>query len=186
MSLLTENYQKEFRREKNQRLLLSLAMLLATSIVIGIVFMLPTYFSLIFTKDDVLRLLKASEEVFVRKEFKSLEDKITAVNNLINLYEANEKRRFSYSPILASITKNTSSLIELKNVALRRGDDGAFTIILEGEAAQRTTLLGYIAKLGKVSEFEDVRSPITNLLKESNANFVLNIKIKPDAYKYVK
>ena len=66
MSFVAKNYKKEFRREKILRILIGFAVNLAVALMVGLVFMLPSYFILVFSKDDVLRRLQAAEEVFAR------------------------------------------------------------------------------------------------------------------------
>ena len=76
MNLLTPNYEKEFRHEKIIRVWISFLIILIIVAATGLVFMLPSYFALALSKDDILRRLQAEEKVFEKKEFKSLEEKI--------------------------------------------------------------------------------------------------------------
>ena len=64
MSLLTPNYEKEFRREKIIRVWISFIIILIIAAAAGLVFMLPSYFALALSKDDIFRRLQAEEKVF--------------------------------------------------------------------------------------------------------------------------
>ncbi|MDP3934711.1 MAG: hypothetical protein Q8Q46_00585, partial [Candidatus Giovannonibacteria bacterium] len=83
MSLLPPNCEKEFRREKIIRVWIIFIIILIFIAVAALVFMLPSYFALVLSKDDILRRLQAEEKVFEKKEFKSLEEKIASLNNKI-------------------------------------------------------------------------------------------------------
>lgn len=184
MSLLTPNYEKEFRREKIIRVWISFFLILIIVAAAGLVFMLPPYFALVLSKDDILRRLQAEEKVFEKKEFKSLEEKIAALNEKIFTFEKNEKKRHAFAPLLNKISINAVSGIRLNSITLNKNEQGFFTFSVVGEADARDELLKYIDRLRMVKEFFSVNSPVANLLKENKASFILDIKINPEAYKY--
>ncbi|KKT62746.1 MAG: hypothetical protein UW57_C0013G0003 [Candidatus Giovannonibacteria bacterium GW2011_GWA1_44_29] len=182
--MLTPNYEKEFRREKIIRVWISFLIILIIAAATGLVFMLPSYFVLVLSKDDILRRLQAEEKVFEKKEFKSLEKTIAALNTTIFTFEKNEKKRHDLAPLLNKIAINTVSGISLVSITLSKNEQGSFTFSVVGEANARDDLLKYIDRLRVVQEFSSVNSPVANLLKENKASFVLDIKINPEAYKY--
>lgn len=184
MSLLTPNYEKEFRREKIIRVWISFLIILIIIAAAGLVFILPSYFALVLSKDDILRRLQAEEKVFEKKEFKSLEEKIAALNGKIFTFEKSEKKRHDFAPLLNKIAINTVSGISLDSITLNKNEQGFFTFSIVGEADARDELLKYTDRLRAVKEFSSVNSPVANLLKENKASFSLDIKINPEAYKY--
>lgn len=186
MTFIAQNYQKEFEREKIARLIVALLALLGTTIFIGTIFMLPSYFVLALSRDDVLRRLKAAEEVLATKELAGVEAEIRAVNSKIANYEKSGSRRYALSPILIKIAKTMSADIKISGINLGPSDAGSFIITLMGEAQKRESLLKFIDNLRILKEFDSVYSPVTNLLKETNAPFRLEIKLKPEIYNHVK
>ncbi|KKT29535.1 hypothetical protein A3G55_01375 [Candidatus Giovannonibacteria bacterium RIFCSPLOWO2_12_FULL_44_25] len=184
MSFVAKNYKKEFRREKILRILIGFAVNLAVALMVGLVFMLPSYFILVFSKDDVLRRLQAAEEVFARKEFKNLEEKIGGINARVSVFEKNESRRGELAPLFRKLAENAPDAVRLVSINVSKDANGFYTMSVQGEAERRDELLKYIDKLESVSEFASVDSPVANLLKETKTLFTLNIKIKPEAYKY--
>src|SRR3989338_66529 len=184
MNLLTKNYEKEFRHEKIIRVWISFLIILIIVAATGLVFMLPSYFALALSKDDILRRLQAEEKVFEKKEFKSLEEKITSLNEKIFTFEKSEKRRHDFAPLLNKIAINTVSGISLTLITLSKNEQGLFTFSVTGETDARDNLLKYIDRLRAVKEFSSINSPVANLLKENKASFSLEIKINPEAYKY--
>lgn len=186
MTFISENYKKEFRREKILRILTGFAINLVSAMLVGMVFMLPAYFVLALSKDDVLRRLKAAEEVFEKKEFKALEEKINRINARVSAFEKNESRRKEFAPLLRKLAENTPDAVRLAFVGVSKNQEGLYMISLQGEATTRDEFLKYTEKLGGVREFMSIDSPVANLLKETKTAFTLNIKIKPEAYGYVK
>lgn len=186
MTFISENYEKEFRREKILRILIGFAINLIAALLVGLVFMLPSYFAIALSKDDVLRRLKAAEEVFEKKEYKALEEKISKVNARVSAFEKNESKRKGLAPLLHRLAENTPDTMRLASIGLSKNQEGFYAISVQGEAATRDEFLKYAEKLARVGEFASIDSPVTNLLKETKAAFTLNIKVKPEAYGYVK
>ncbi|QQG42785.1 MAG: hypothetical protein HYW15_01030 [Candidatus Giovannonibacteria bacterium] len=188
MYLLTPAYEKEFRKEKIARVSVSFLAMLILVAAAGFIFMLPSYFVSVFSKDYILRQLKAGEEVFARKEFKSLEERVAGANSLIFAFERNEAKRYPLSPILQKIALRTPPEIRIDSINFGRAgrEENIFSFGIQGEADSREDLLKYIEVLRSMEEFASVNSPVTNLLKENRASFFLDIKIKPERYKYAE
>lgn len=186
MSFIAENYEKEFRREKILRIFIGFTINLIAALLIGLVFMLPPYFALSLSKNDTLRRLKAVEEIFEKKEFKNLEEKISRINARVSVFEKNESKRGELASLLRKFAESTPDAVRLMLISVGKNDEGLYAISVQGEADERNELLKYIEKLESVGEFASVDSPVTNLLKETKTPFTLKIKIKPEVYKYDK
>lgn len=184
MTLLTKEYEKIIRNEKLKRLSFLFIILLIVIVATGLAFMLPSYFSAAFSKDATLERLKLSEEVLAKKNFKNIEAEVNRINVLIADFEKNESRRRALAPLLLKIT-NTPSSIVLKLLKLDTQKGGAATLTINGRAETREAFLDYFEKLKKFEEAEAVISPVTNLLRETDVVFVLEIKIKKEVYSYV-
>ncbi|KKT42135.1 MAG: hypothetical protein UW30_C0002G0046 [Candidatus Giovannonibacteria bacterium GW2011_GWA2_44_13b] len=183
MSLLTENYQKIVRREKILRVSAYFIFLLCFVGIMGLVFMVPSYFLLVFSKDDYLRRLHVEEEVLARKELGKLEGRISKVNGKIEDYEQNEMKRRAISDLLVKLFRLTPSPeIKIFNLNLKRAKTGEFLLAVQGNAGRREDFLKYVAALETSPDFSGVISPITNLLSESNLEFNIELKIKPEIY----
>lgn len=183
MSLLTENYKKTVRREKIYRLAAYFIFLLSFAVLLGLVFMLPSYFLLAFSKDDYLRRLRVEEEVLARKEIGKLEAEISKINGTIEAFEANEKKRHAISDLLLRLFKATpSSEIRISNLNLRHEKNGQFILGIRGSAATREGFLKYTASLEASPDFSGIISPVSNLLSESDFEFDIELKIKPEIY----
>lgn len=184
-SLLPPIYQKEIKSEKIMRVCLAFIFLVSVAFLVGIIFMLPSYFTLVFSRADVLRRLDAQERTFARQDTAALEQSIGTINKRAGSYQANEFIRKRIAPLLIHLATADTAAIKLSYLDLQGANDGIFTLTLHGMARTRDNLLEYIRRLKEVSEFAVVRSPISNLLRETDAPFELEIDLKKDAYFYV-
>lgn len=186
MPILTEEYGKRIRNEKIKRLSFLFVVLLIIVGSAGAVFMLPSYFSVIFSKDSVVSRLKASEEALARTDFKSIETEVGRINNLIAEFEKNESKRRAIAPLLIKIANTTPPAITLRALKLDAKSGAIAVLNITGKAETRETFLDYFEKLKKFNEAEAVISPITNLLKETDLDFSLEFEIKKEFYGYVQ
>lgn len=188
MALLTPKYEKFIRTEKLGRLLVAFILLLDAVVLTAIVFILPSYFYLTFSKDEVLRRLKSTEEVLTKRNSKDIEAKIESVNQMISEYEKNESRRRALSPILVKIAEAGAAAkasVRLKFLKLEQKEKGRdFIIVLSGLAPTREAFLDYLERLKLLPEAKTVISPVTNLLKETDVVFSLDFKLKKEFYDY--
>lgn len=188
MALLTPKYEKFIRTEKLGRLLVAFILLLDTVVLTAIVFILPSYFYLAFSKDEVLRRLRSTEEVLTKRDLKNTEAKIESVNKMIGEYEKNELRRRALSPILIKIAEAGAAekaSVRLKSLKLEQKEKGQdFIIVLNGQAPTREAFLDYLERLRLFPEARAVISPVTNLLKETDVIFSLDFKLKKEFYDY--
>ena len=185
MALLTEEYEKIIKTEKIKRLLFLFVALLVAVGAMGIAFMLPSYFSAAFSKDAVLERLKLSEEILAKKNFKNIEAEVNRINTLIADFEKNESRRRLLAPLLLKIANTAPFAVDLRLLTLEAKSDGAAVLTINGRASTREVFLDYFEKLKKLEEAEAVISPVTNLLRETDVVFVLELKIKKEIYSYV-
>ncbi len=183
MMLLTEKYEKMLKREKIYKLLSAFLILLSAAAAIWIICLLPSYFTVIFSKGEILRRVEVEEAILARRKSDKLEAETAAINKTIADYERNEANRRSFSDLLISIFRASPDEINIENISLSKNKDGTFMITLQGGASTRGDLISYVSILQKIPAFSEVRSPVSNLLEESNPKFNIVLNIKPEVYK---
>lgn len=184
-TLLPTIYHKTVRREKIFRLITMFFLLLSAVAVSGIVFLFPSYFVLIFSRDDVLRRLDVQQRAFERQDISSFEESIATINRRAATLQKSESLRHALAPLLARIADVDTVGIRLQSIDLRANTQGSFIFVLRGTATTRDAFLSYVKQLKGISVFSSVRSPISNILKESDVQFELEIAINKDSYFYV-
>lgn len=177
-------YLRALKKERFIRVIFGVFVFGGILLAFGIVFILPSYFSLIFSLDDVLRSLGTEEVAVKRKDVEGLESKIFYNNSLLDSYFQGESKRKSFSQILLQITNSVSNEVKLKSIEFQKTKDGEFVFHIRGEAKKRNALIIFSQKLRQLEEIKELRSPISNLLQEENIKFLLEAVINLKFYEY--
>lgn len=183
MTLLGIKYEKAVRGEKIYKLSSAFLILLSAAVSIWIVCMSPSYFAITFSKDEILRRVVVEEAVLARRKLGELEAETVKINKIVSEYGNNEARRHSLSDLLISIFRAAPQGVSVESIVLLKNKDGVFILGLGGNASTREEFISYYSVLQKVPAFSEVLSPVSNLLEESNTEFKLDLKIKPEVYK---
>lgn len=183
-SLLPALYAKEVRREKIARLIA--LFFVGTSIIffVGGVFLITSYFTLVFSKQDVLRRLDAEEQSLARQDIKTLEAYISASNKRSLTHTKNELRRHALSPLLRELARIDTAGVKLSSLLFSRKPDGTFSLAMKGNADTRDLFLAYAREAKAISLFDTLDSPVANLLSETNVLFELTATIKKQSFFY--
>lgn len=163
-----------------------LFVLVSGALSVGIILMLPSYFTLMFSATDVLRRWDVEKKAFDRQDIASFEEMITKINQRVSLYTNNENRRHHLTDLLLGIAGADNKEIRLNSINLRSETDGSFTFILMGTATTRDAFLSYAQRLKAVPQFSSVNYSISNLLRESDVAFELDVSISKESYFYEK
>ncbi|MEK7503165.1 MAG: hypothetical protein AAB556_01830 [Patescibacteria group bacterium] len=180
--LLPENYEKAFRAEKIFRLSLGAILYASLIFLFGIALLAPSYFALKLSLNDTLRQLDTQELSVQRRNAENLEREIISLNSMLRDYNRNEFRKFSFSNLLAVFLNSSTSGIKINGFDFDKNQNGLFFIRVSGEAALRSDILAYARALKNLKELSEIRSPIANLLKDSNAPFIIEADIKKEFY----
>src|SRR3989344_4316184 len=183
-SLLPQEYTKEIRREKILRSAVVMFGIFDITLLFGIVFLLPSYFALTFSQDDVARRLRVQQESLARQNVQALEDAIRRVNTLAISHQRNESRRKSVAPLLLRLAAADIRGVALRTAHLFEDKTGAFVVSLQGNATTRNAFLEYIQSLENADGVAVVRSPVDNLLRETDVLFSIEVVLNKEFYSY--
>lgn len=184
-SLLPQEYKKEVRREKILRNILALLSILDAVLLVGIVFLLPSYFTLTFSQGEVIRRFEVQQEALQRQNVQELENTIRQINALAMLHQRNESRRKSVAPLLLRFAALDIPDIALRAMHFFEDKTGAFAVSLQGNATTRNIFLAYVRSLENTDEVAAVRSPVDNLLSEADVSFSIEVALNKEFYSYV-
>lgn len=185
-SLLPQKYIKEARREKALRSAVVMFGIFNVVLLIGIVFLLPSYFTLTFLQGETERLFLVRQEALARQNAHELEDTIRRINERAALHRQNESRRKPVAPLLLRLAAADTAGIALRAAHLFEDKTGAFVAALQGNAATRSVFLAYVQRLENTGGVAAVRSPVDNLLREADVSFNLEVVLNREFYSYVK
>lgn len=183
MGLLPPIYSKIFKREKLILHVFWIFVFGGLTFLLGLIFLLPSYFSLVFSLDDVLRSLNTEEISIKRKDVEGLESKTSYTNSLLDSYFMGESKRKSFFELMLSLTNPVLDGIKLTNIEFQNGFNDEFIFRLRGEAQKRSDLILYSQKLRQLDQVKELNSPVSNLLQETNIKFLLEATLNPKYYK---
>jgi hypothetical protein len=177
--------QKKVMRAKLWRFVLALIILIGFALLVASILLLPSYFVLLFSVEQIDRRVVIEEQVLARRDLVSLESRVRSINSKIESFEKNESFRYSLSSLLYILGEDTKTGIEISNMTLRTtGEGGAFVMQIQGIADTRDRLVSYIETLRLREEFVSVFSPISNFLEETNVEFSLEVTVNEKVYAY--
>ena len=182
--LLPSSYSNVLKREKLILRVFSVFIFGVFIFLSGIIFLLPSYFTLVFSLNDVLRNLSTEEISLKRKDVEGLEGKTSYINSLLDSYFDGESKRKSFSNLLLSLTNFVSDEIKLTSIQFQKDASEGFVFHIRGEAADRSALILYSQKLRQLEQIKELRSPVSNLLQEKNIKFLLEAVINQKHYEY--
>lgn len=174
---LLPNEQKFLLKEGLKRRLLIVTLLLVSfSFLAGTALLLPSYFlTKSYLDASEINISVKGEEVFAETLNLPAE-----INSKLKLFQTNTdgiKVVDSFSKIIASMPKGvTLSSISFTGERAYKGKQ-ATSIMVSGVAADRESLMLFSSNLTKSGEFSSVDIPVSNLTKNKNLPFSVDILI---------
>ena len=184
IGLLPSAYSQVFKKEKLIKRIFVVFVFGGLFLILGVTFLLPSYFTLVFSLDDVLRSLGTEEVAIKRKDIEGLESKISYTNSLLDSYFLGASKQKTFSELLFSLTGLVSDGVKLTGIEFQKATGEGFLFLLRGEAATRNSLIIFSQKIRQLPQVKDLRSPVSNLLQETEVKFLLEVLINPQFYEY--
>lgn len=172
MNFLSEENKKTIKREYFRRLFIVIGLFSFGAILIGVVLLLPSSFFLKSQKENLKRLLVISEERFSRSKTENIIPIVEKLNVKISLLSSGQKNIEEKSAIIKSILEEKTSKIKINDFFLEKGK-----VSIQGLSDSREDLLAFIASLKNKKYFKKVESPVSNLIKEKNIEFIISIEL---------
>ena len=174
MNLLPLERKDKIQKEKRRRFALVAGVLFPVLFLIALILLLPSFFLVAFEEKNFERQFASLKENAVLKEAEKIESAISELNKKIEFYKTNQKESKNLSPFFYEILKAKPSPIALSSFLFEKGADKKDKIALQGKASDRTAFISFVEALRKNPDFEEVVSPVSNLLKEKDLEFSLS------------
>jgi len=176
--------------------------------IVFFVLLSTIYFSLDILVKSQNSLIERRKESILFKEFQSLEQEITETNSRINKIHNLQKNSIYFSPLVEEIAKIISSIkgIYLNSVEISPETESItleqppsqetqqpeqeeiqqpkviqkeyLKVSIAGFAPEREQVLEIERYLKYSPYFEDVLSPVQNIISPTNINFIFDLRIK--------
>lgn len=178
-TLLPENEIKALKREYHIRVFIVLIFYISFVVLIGIVFLLPSYMlSSIHEKDSLSKLESIQKDKKARgiditlnnlRQSNDILSKLIAEDNQVNFSDS-IKKFVEYRP--PQIKFNS---LQLSNVP---GDKSLVEIIVQGKSTTRESLLDFKKSLSTNTEILNVEFPLPDLTKSKDVSFAVKFKMR--------
>lgn len=121
-----------------------------------------------------------TEELMKLKNVGDLEYEVVKINSLLGIYNANEQNIQAISDDIFEILNVLPQLVKIESLVFdkTRCEKCAGEISLSGNAVTRDSLVSFVSRLKEGGYFEEVISPISNLLAEEDVDFLLTVEIR--------
>jgi Tfp pilus assembly protein PilN len=173
LNLLPPKEKKELELAELNRLAVSLAFRFLIILIIFVLLLANTYFCLsilIKAQKDLIEIRQSDKEAQHQTEF---EEKIKQINREAKQIYAKQNNLIVWTPILEKLSKSTPQGVYLINFSYQASNN---QIKISGWAKNRDRLLAFENSLKEVSYFEEVQSPLSNLIKQADINFSFTLK----------
>lgn len=178
INLLPYEDKKEVERESFRRFAVVATLSISAALLISIVLMAPAYFSLYQERSGLLKEEGLLQQGTQAEKMSEVVNKIKMTNSRLSVIES--------SAITKSVPEDLKKIIDL--VPSGVGIDGiSFTkqnisvrgrVVLSGRANSREDLPPFIRTLYDSGLFSKVDSPVSNILKKNNVDFLINLEFK--------
>ncbi|MEK7115525.1 MAG: hypothetical protein AAB862_01085 [Patescibacteria group bacterium] len=177
INLLPDSQKEIVRAEYRKRLLAASALLVMLSIVIAIVSLFPSYFiartKYVALKDRADALNVQGKKVDMSKVTLIIQD----LNEKLLLLRT-EKKNTEVGSIIFKLVENIPPAIKISSITYeKRGETAKMDIA--GVAGKREALITFVDRLKKEKLFSEVYSPVSNLVKDTDISFNIQIGIVP-------
>ena len=170
INLLSSKEKKDISFEKtNISLIGSFIMLFGILIILSI-----ALYSIQDLQKENLNTLgqqtKSVKAFLDQEDNKKVEEKVEKINSYLATIKKIQENKTSFSKTLIQISEITPNGIRLYNIDLKKSEK---TFEISGNANSRDNLLKMQDNLEKSDYFENIESPISNLISPSDINFSL-------------
>lgn len=175
INLLPSEEKKFVKLEETRRIILFFMGGLVIMFVIGSVFLSPSFLPLYLERKELERSLRLEEEARAALKVDEVFGRIRRFESAISSVRNFARVSPRASEILEELLAYAGSSILLDNVTVKKGGE----TILTGRAVARRDLLQFEKNLRDSGKFQEISSPLSNIVRETNINFTLQGKLKP-------
>lgn len=180
INLLPISGIKRVISEYRIRLTATALVMLATTMIIAIILLVPAYLLASHKQSTVVEnLSKTDDKKTSFQEAKNLEIIVKETDTTIDLLNEKGKKFTLSSDLLQKTAHYKTEDIKIRGIFYNKTDIES-TLSLKGMATNRQSLTNFVEILKKDAVFKDVSLPISDLVKDKNIDFTVMIKYKDE------
>jgi hypothetical protein len=176
INLLSSEQKKLLRSDYRQRVLVVSGFLFSFLLLIAIGILATLYLSVdtnykqtkdALAKEQAKNIIMAANKL--EKEIKSFSQKLSLLTKSSTSTPVTE--------VIKSVLNRKVSGVALDDIQYDKSSDNLAVLKISGVAQTRSQLLAFVEVLRSDPNFKKVDSPVSNLIKERQAEFTLNLEI---------
>lgn len=170
--LIPPEQKKNLIREYHLRVMFVCVGALCVLTAIAIISFLPSYFYIHSKEESLLFSTNSVKGAIKEKSDEDLQKTLLDVKQNISLLTNEETDLYS---IFSGIIEVKPISVKITHFTYVKNFGGPSSLILAGLSGDRASLLKFSKNLKAISHFENVDLPISNLAKESEIDFNINV-----------
>lgn len=174
LNLLTPQARQIIAYERYRRAALALVVSVGAALTIFAVLLLPTFFFITFYENELARQLEMERASAKRAKLDALESLAADINGLAGRILAEEQKSRIY-PVVSEVV---SAIPEGLTISSLRLSVDKKNLVIDGQAETRDIFLEAIKRLRDSPSVSNVVSPLSNIIRERDITFSLNISIR--------
>lgn len=177
INLLPAKEKKLVRLEESSRIILFLSFLYGAIFLLGILFLLPTFFTIMVAQNNLQETVKLAEEASTKVGVEDIVSRAKTVASGVSSIRSFISEPVRASTLLRQFLKSSGSGIAVEFLSIKKSG----SINIRGKATTRRDLLRFEQTLRERSQFQELSSPLSNIIRETNINFSFEGKLKTQA-----
>lgn len=173
-NLLSLSQKKKIAREELRRLIRYIAFGFGFALLIGVTLLFPSFLPLRFERAELERAKKVEEDASHSLKIGEVSEKSKKLNYFIAGIKTATEESNRASSLLSNILGKQRVGITILNVIIRKNGE----MLLSGVATTRQDLLNFEGALRDSGIFQEISSPLSNIIREQNINFTMEGKLK--------
>jgi len=178
LDLLPEERKEEIKKRKTFYMIIRKELRFFMPIVVFVAFLLAVNWNIKVQLEGLekIYLLEQSQEEY--KELQKYEDKFSDVNFRTSSISKFQDGHLYWSNVFYQLSELTPEGIYVSGIVTKD-----YTVSLAGKARTRDNLLTFQEKIGSSNCFENLNTPLSNLVSREDVDFQIDFEVKTNCFK---
>lgn len=176
-NLLPENLRKEIISEYRLRLIIVVVVFVIITQISFLVFLFPSWLTSFYKERDFLAMGDEVNKSLLSLDISSTTSYINSLNLTLNIIDESLEYP-KLVPIINEVLSKKTSGIKIGAIYYSVDSKNTATLNINGISDKRETLVSFTESLKNVEYMKKVDLPLSNLAKDRNIDFSININIE--------
>lgn len=175
LNLLPPRHRENIAFEMRARAVLAVGSGLILVALAAAALLLPTFFLLVFQKNELEREVKLERQQGQRAGVPEEAERIERLNSLARVVLNQETESLPVFPIFEAVFRDVPPALRLESARFRSAEK---EVVIAGFAPTRLAMLEFLRALENNPRVAKISSPVTNIIKEADIKFSVTVIVK--------